>query len=402
MVIFTRKREVIHLSGMAKLGIVSFISAIGFSLITSVWAIYLDSFFNSAALVGFILALLSVVSFASYFIFIPLIEKYDKEKIYSFSIILMALAYLSFSVVKDIYAVLAISVFLFVLVTFRITSFGIIVKDKSSKTKLSQNEGVIYTFANTAWAIGPLIAGLILAKLGISFVFIFAAFFLIITLLVFQYSKIKDHTKKKKTDDNMYKNFKDFFKDKDRVKAYLLGGGISFWWILIYIYLPLDIIRQGLAPEWVGYFLFAVPIPLILLECKFSKLAGKIGFKKMFRYGYLIAFACALVCFFLSNIYFVFLFLILGSVGMAMLEPSREAYFFDICDGKEHLRFFGPFNTSVDTFKILGKLLPALLLVYFDLKVVFLLFAFVMFLMFLLSYKIRDVVEAKKRRKKRR
>ena len=199
----------------------------------------------------------------------------------------------------------------------------------------------------------------------------------------------------------MYKNFRDFFRDKDRVKSYLLAGGISFWWILVYIYIPLYIIRQGLASEWVGYFLFAVPIPLILLEFKFAKLAGKIGFKRMFKYGYLIAFVCALVCFFLSNIYLVFLFLILGSVGMAMLEPSREAYFFDICDGKEHLRFFGPFNTSVDVFKIVAKLLPALLLVYFDFKVIFLLFAFVMFLLFLLSYKIRDVVESKRRKKRR-
>ncbi len=402
MVIFTKKREVMHLSGMAKLGLVSFISAIGFSLLTSVWAIYLDGFFNNTALVGFILAALSGISFVSYFVFIPLIERYDKEKIYSLSIMLLSISYLFYSVVRDVYAVLIVSVAMFILVTFRITSFGIIVKDKSSKTKLSQNEGIVYTFQNIAWVIGPLIGGLILAKLGINFVFIFAAFFLIIALIVFQYAKIKDHNKKKLTDDNIYKNFKDFFKDKNRIKAYILAGGVSFWWILIYIYMPLDIIRQGLNPEWVGYFLFAVPIPLILFEFKFSKLASKIGFKKMFKTGYLIAFVCALVCFFLTNIYLVFLFLILASVGMAMLEPSRDAYFFDICEGKEHLRFYGPFNTSVDTFKIIGKLLPAILLIYFDIKVVFLLFAFVMFLMFLMSYKIKDIVEIKKRKKRKR
>jgi MFS family permease len=402
MVIFTRKREIIHLSGMAKLGVVSFISLIGISAMTSIWAVYLDGFLKSSALVGLITAVLSLVAFGSYFVFIPLMEKLNKEKIYLYSIFAILMSYLLFTFVQNIYLVIATSVVLFVATTLRYTSFGIIVKDKSSKTKLSKNEGVIYTFANTAWVIGPLIAGLVVSRFGTNYVFLFAALFLLMAMFVFKQSKIKDHNSKKRADRNMYRNFKDFFKDSKRIKSYILAGGVSFWWVLIYIYMPLYIVEQGLPNSWIGYFLFAVPIPLILFECRFSSFAGKYGFKKMFKYGYLIAFFSSLICFFLTDIYLIFLFLILGSVGLAMIEPTRDAYFFDICKGKEHLRFYGPFNTSIDTFKIIAKLLPALLLLYFDFRVVFLFFSLVMFLLYLLSFRIKDVVESKRRKRRKK
>ena len=68
---------------------------------------------------------------------------------------------------------------------------GIIVKDKSGKRQLSRNEGLIYTFSNIAWIIGPLIAGYISNKFGFNLIFTLAAIFLFIAFLLFKLSKIK-------------------------------------------------------------------------------------------------------------------------------------------------------------------------------------------------------------------
>lgn len=396
MVIFTRKKEVLTLTGIGKLCTISFISAIAFSFMTTIWAVYLDSFFHNAVTVGLVSAFFTGIAIISYFAFVPLIEKLDKGKIYIYSILVFAASYVLFALNTNKTFLILIGMILFIAATFRATSFGIIVRDKSSKTKLSRNEGLIYTFANTSWIIGPLLAGIISARYGIRSIFFISAVILVLVAFIFKKSKIKDHKIKKKTDTSMYRNFIDFFKSKDRTLVYILHGGVSFWWILIYLYIPLLIVRQGLGTEWIGYFLFAVPIPLILLECKFSNIAGKIGFKKMFKRGYLIVSILSLLCFFfISNLFVVFALVVIASIGMAMLEPTTEAYFFDVCKGKQDLRFYGPFNTAISFGKLFGKIIPALVLIIVPFQFTFIIFSIIMFILFLVSFKVRDVVESK-------
>lgn len=402
MVIFTKKREVITLSGIGKLGIVGFIASIAFSLTASVWSVYLDSFVNSEVIVGLIVTFLSAISFISYFLFIPTIERLDKAKIYIYSTVALLFVYLLFSVANSIYVLVGFAVIFYIAIAFRITSFGIIVKDNSQKTNLSQNEGVVYTFSNFAWIIGPLIAGFVVAVTGERVVFLLSAFFVLISLFIFRLSKINDNNVKKRLDRHSLKNFVGFFKSKRRIVSYIMAGGVSFWWSLIYIYMPLYIIRGGLSEVWVGYFLFAVPVPLILLEYKFSSIAGRIGFRRMFKFGYFIAFIFSILCFFFaSNIFFVLSLLVLASVGMAMLEPTRDAYFFDICRGKQDLRFYGPFNTSIDSFKTLANLVPAVFLIFLPFKYIFLVFGFSMLIFFFISFKTVNVIEGKRKDKKK-
>jgi len=83
----------------------------------------------------------------------------------------------------------------------------------------------------------------------------------------------------------------------------------------------------------------------------------------------------------------------LASVGLAMTESTTEAYFFDILKGKEELRFYGPYNTTTSANHLVAKLIPSLFLLVLPFKFVFLFFGLMMFGFFLLSYKIRDVVE---------
>jgi hypothetical protein len=79
-----------------------------------------------------------------------------------------------------------------------------------------------------------------------------------------------------------------------------------------------------------------------------------------------------------------------------MLEPTHDAYFFDVCERKEHLRFYGPFNTSLDLGRILGSLIPALFLLILPFKYIFLVFSIFMLLFFIISYKIKNVIESKR------
>ncbi|MBD3253247.1 MFS transporter [Candidatus Pacearchaeota archaeon] len=329
-----------------------------------------------------------------------MIEKTNKSRIYMNSLFFVLVCYLVFSVNENFIIFLVFAAILVFSRTLKLTSFGIIVREKSPEKKLSRNEGVMFTSYNIALVLGPLIAGTVLKIYGISYVFFLCSVSVFIALTYFYNSKINVANIKRKTDRDLLRNFKDFFKSKDRLFAYVIGGGVNFWWSLIYLFMPIYIVRNGLGVEWVGYFLFAAAFPLILFSYKFSQIAGKIGFRKVFQLGFLIPAVFALFCFYSSNIYIIFLFLIFASIGLAMLEPTTEAYFFDILKGKEDLRFYGPYNTTIDFNRFLGGILSAFLLLFMPFKFIFLLFSIVMFLLFLLSFKTRNIIESRRDGKK--
>lgn len=399
MGLLLRRQKGIVMTIIARLAIIAFLTSFSFSLIDSVWAVYLYSFVKSDYIVGFISAFLTLVSFFSFFFIIPLIEKKSKSKIFAYSLLFFGLSYILFAINSSFYFVIVLAFIVTLLHTIRITSFGIIVRDKSSQKNLSKNEGLMYTFMNTAWLIAPLIAGFISERYNISVVFILSSFFVLFSWVLFKISKINDINIKKKVDSNIIKNFFGFFKNKDRMLSYILGGGVNFWWALIYLFTPLYIIKQGLNIQWVGYFLFATAIPLILFQYHFSKVAGRIGFKKIFKIGFLIPCVLAFICFFISNIYFVLVLLVLASIGLAMLEANTEAYFFDVLKNKkEELRFYGPYNTTIDVNHFISKFLASILLIFFPFKYVFLFFSFFMFIFFLVSFKVRNVIEFKRKK----
>jgi MFS family permease len=399
----------IILTRIAQLAMIGFLTAFAAAFVDTIWAVYMQSSFEKVVspslaivLVGFFSAFLTIIAFFSFFFTVPFIERNNKSRLFSLSLIFYMIIYLLFAVNNSpyIFALLAIGSTL--LTALKTTSFGIIIRDKSKQTELSRNEGVMYTLMNLAWVIGPLIAGLLSQIFGISFIFIISVIFTGLALISFRVSKIKDSNLRKKIDKHMVKNFKEFFKSKNRVMAYILGGGISFWWGLIYLFIPMFIISSGLQIQWVGFFMFAVAVPLIFLEYIFSKLAGKVGFKKMFKIGFFILFLAALFCFFISdmplifgikNIYVILGILSLASIGAAMCEPTAEAYFFDILKGKEELHFYGPYNTNLNTSRLIAYAFPSLFLIFLPFKFVFLFFAGLMIAYFFFSFKLKEIIE---------
>ena len=366
-----------------------FISLAG-GLVTTIWALYIDSFVHSDVLTGLVSGLLTFVSIVSYFLLIPLVERSDKGKLHAISLVLIALSYFVLTFNKSFLFFLFISIAVTIVYTIRISTFGIIVKDKSKKGKLAENEGFIYTFLNIGWLIGPLLAGYIANLYGVEPIFFLGGVTAFAAFLLFKYWKIKDSHIKKRVDCNLIRNFIDFFKDRRRVLAYLIDGGSATWWVLIYLYMPLFIIDKGLNELWVGYFLFGVALPLIILEYPFSKITGKYGFKRAFKIGFISLAVFSIACYFISNIFLIILALVMASFGMAFLEPMTEAYFLTLLKGDEASRFYGPFNTTRDVNQFISKILASLMLIFLPFKSIFLLFGAIMVLIFFLVFKIEE------------
>jgi MFS family permease len=341
---------------------------------------------------------LAIIAFASFFVLVPIIEKNSKSRLFTLSLVFIAMSYLIFALAKNLILFFLSSLILTIFTSLRINSFGIIIRDKSSKKKLSRNEGLIYTFFNVAWLVGPIIAGFILQAYGIPIIFFLSVFFILLGLSLFLISRINSANIKKKTEKSLLRNFLSFFKNRDRVYSYILSGGVNFWLILIYLYVPLMILEKGIPEIWIGIFLSAVVVPLVLFEFAFSKIAGKVGFRKIFKTGYFILAIASLSCFFINNLFVILGVLVFSSIGVAMIEPTTEAYFFDILKKKEdELKYYGIYNTSIDAHQFIGKFLAGFLFFFFPLKSVFIFFSVFMFLYFLICSKIRNINEGRKK-----
>lgn len=385
------------LSKINRLGVVILISTLAFSFIGTIWAVYLNSFLKNDSYVGLISSLFVAISFISYFFIIPIIERTNKAKIYFASSILIALGYFAYGILDNFHLFLIAALIVTISVTLRISSIGLIIEHSSKRRELSKNEGYLYTISNIAWVLGPLIVGFILKEIGVKWVFIAAALLILISITIFRMSRIDCKIKKKRADGNVIRNFIDFFRSKQRVKAYFLGGGVNFWWSLIFIYFPLIIIKN-FHEDYVGYLLFAAIVPLVATQYYFGKLAGKIGFKKIFFIGFLIPALAAIVSFILFNNFLVIMVaLILASFGMAMTESTTESYFLDICKGKQDQRFYAPYNTAIDTGMLMGELLPAIILLFLPIRFIFIIYAVGLLALSILALTIKNVIEDKRK-----
>src|SRR3989344_974115 len=390
------KRGKLKLTAINKLSILNLISNIGMAAVGTIWAIYLESILKKPSYVGSLITFFTIISLTAFIFLIPLIERQSKSRLYMISLALYLVSYILFGVLSHVYAVVILGAFMAIIVSLRMDTFGIMVSDKSKDGKISANEGLIYTFLNLSWMIGPLVAGYTTSLFGVRSVFIVAAIFIFLTLILFKSFDIRDNRKRKRTNQNVIKIFIDFFRNKHRVVNYILSGGINFWWVLVYVYLPLMILEAEADGRIIGYALFAIVVPLVLLEYPFGLLAEKIGFKKIFFTGYLILAVIGTSAFFVNNIFIIILLLTTASIGAAMIESTTEAYFFSIVPKKNQRdKYYGPYNTTVEIHHAIASFIGGLILLIFPFKFLFLFFGAIMLLMVILSLKVKEMIDIK-------
>ncbi len=375
--------------GPVALAHLNFFIALSGALVTTIWALYINSFVNSASMTGLISGFLSIIAIISYFAFIPLFNRDDKRELFAASLAIFAIFYTTLYFLRDIYTVIFISILITVLHTIRITSFGVILKSNASDEEITEKEGLNWTFVNLGWVIGPVLAGYLANRLGIRPIFLAAAFLSLIALFIFYFTRFEKEeysTRKIST----LSNFKEFFMNKKRFLAYVLTGGSSMWWAIVYIYMPLYMSSLGFGAKEIGYLMLGAAFPLILFEHGFSKISKKTGFRKMFFIGFAIPAIFAALAFFINIFYLQVTFIVLASIGLAMLEPTTEAYFLKVLTKEETARFFGPYSTSRDISQLIAKVIPALVLIILPFRFVFLSFFIFMALMAWISLAVKD------------
>ena len=381
---FTSSRLVpftVNMSKIMKLSAINFVVNLAYACVDTIWAIYLNSFVNNPAYVGFIVSGFSLAAVISYFLLVPIIEKYDEKKLLGYSMIAAMTAYFMFAIVENYYAVLAISLFVTVFYVMRNISLGILVRDESKMKELNKNEGLISTLVNIGWLAGPLLGGFMSEQYGINRVFMLSAIFMMMAFFMLRSMNVRRIRKPKEIDQDFFRNVKSFFSNRQFVRMYILCGSSSIWWAVMFIYMPLYIIGSGLEYTWVGIFLCSIAVPLVMFEYKIGKSVNNENFHNFYIIAYLILGCIALINHFMGNVYYVMALFALGSFGMMFLEPMRDIYFFSIVPLSRSEKYYGPFKSSADMGALIGKIIGAVILLFLSYNYIFLFLSIIMFIM---------------------
>lgn len=354
---------------MRNLGFNAILMALAYASVESIWPIYLTGFFATSASIGFVVAFLTFLRFCGLAFLFPLFHKYSARSLLFSALAINALAFTLFAFTKNKFFFFTVAIINVFFMGLRTQAFGILIRNNSSLKEINKNESLIYLVANIGWVIGPLIAGLIADKFSVETVLIFASIFLLSSTYSITFSKklLEQHKGKDFEHINIFRNFKYFFKDKRRTISYILSGGLEIWWAIPFIFIPLEIIKQGLPISYVGFFLFAIGIPLMIVEYNLEHLK-KIKYHKLLFTGYGIVAIAGIIAFFIQNIYLLMGIIVLASIGMGFLEPTVESFFFTVVSNSQTQQFYGSFMTAKMTGGIIGRLLLAIILLTLPLQ----------------------------------
>jgi predicted MFS family arabinose efflux permease len=232
----------------------------------------------------------------------------------------------------------------------------------------------MYALESIGWIVSPFLAGIILERFGFSWVFIGVALFPLLAIPLIIKTRTKDvpHTTLHRSVFSLKSNFFDFLSEKRLHLPYIFSASIGFWWNFLYIYPPLFLVNSGYSEFWVGIFIGAINIPTLFFEYLAGKQITYHHFRTFFLIGYCLLAFFAILCFLISSLPIILILLVLASIPLSYVEPIQPAYFFSLVKRKDEERYYPVFDTSFDMGSMIGKFLPALILLFLPASFTFL------------------------------
>lgn len=330
-------------------------------------------FFSAMALMTLIAALCSTIVF----------RKFQRTLILKLSFISLAVIYFILIFVVRITELSILTTIKSWFELFAIITLSLFVRDFSSSKDFGEEEGRYFKFQNIGYLIGHLIGGFLASQFGYEIVFILAAGTILSGFVYFyNHHVIKESmaiiNMKRTSTVKLFENVKNYFSDKNRVKAYFISFSLMAWFIVKRIYLPLYVIASGYLSTVTGIIMSLGIIPFILLEEKIGKYADQKGIRIPVSLGFFII-ASALLLTFLSPFPILnFIIIILASIGAAFIEPIPEYYFLKNTSKEQEEDLFGIYSTATILSSFVTPIIGALILLVLPFKFIFLVFAIIL------------------------
>lgn len=369
------------------------ISSTGYASFLTMLPIILAEKLQSDIYVGYYFSIFAVISLMVSLLSGKILRRFSKTALTKYILALLTIVFFLLTVTNSIwnFAVLDVTRVIFISLFFII--LAIFVRDFATEEEIAMAEGRFYLFSNIGWVIGPLAGGLIAKTSTPESAFIFSAicYLLLLGLFLQQHIIVKHpgitNKPQAKPASSIMENIRDYLKNKDLVKAFMISFGMYFWWSISAIYIPLSLKNLGFAPDVIGLIFALNVVPLILLEFHASDGAQKYGVRTFLSLGFAILSLCLILFAFASTPILIKLMIIIN-VGSAFIEPIKEIFFFKVIPQKDEERFYGIYSASYPVAYILAPLFGSAMLAGFGINGIWLGVAVVFILMMFVALSI--------------
>ncbi len=372
-----KQKHSLPISGATFIVLISFIYSLAGTILIPIFPVFVKNLFNNAAYAGYFMSfvyflILGYILLSTYFL-----KNFDKYKILKFSISGSAITYLLLAFIDSAAELAILEIFRMLFVALNFVVIGLLIRDHSTKKTISTNEGFYFTIVNISFFIGPIIGGLLANAYSFRQVFFLASIFPAIVFLLIL-PKRDDKARFSGGEVKLFQNIKYFFRNKNIAINYVINLGLMSWLAVLYIYMPLYLNNEGINEKIIGYFLALVVVPLIILEIPVTKLAKSFSYKKLFFLGFLLIGLFGIAAFFFENIYIKMLFFVLTNLGVALIEPLKESYFFEVTRRADEEKCYPIFKTAGDVGYLISPLIFSTILLVTNFNIMFFIAAILM------------------------
>lgn len=272
-----------------------------------------------------------------------------------------------------------------------IVVLDIILEAFSDDRRSGRIRGLHLVIVNAGFLLGPFLSTHILKVYDFSGLFFIS---MLINMCIFVVGLIGLRSKNSKFDGELTARdlVKKVFVNSNLMRIYAISVVLEFFYALMVVYTPLYLLDRGLGWDSIGIIFTIMLIPFVILQYPAGVLADKkIGEKEMIIAALIIMAISTISVFFIrANSILVWgAVLFLTRIGAALIEVLRDSYFYKKIDGR-NMDIISFFRTARSVAYISAAALSALLLLFFPLKSIFLLVAFVALIALYPAFKLQD------------
>jgi MFS family permease len=217
-------------------------------------------------------------------------------------------------------------------------TFDIFLEENTDVDNTGSIRGRYMTVTNSAWILGPLLGGMLIAGISYRNVYI-AAFALLFPLVYIVHKNFYNFVDPHYPKISLTKTLSDIFKNHDISKLMIINTILQVFYAWMTIYTPIYL-NKVIGFTWgeIGIIFTIMLIPFVLVETPLGKLADKrLGEKEIMAAGYIIMGVTTILLSFVveKNIAMWAMILFITRIGAAAAEIMIETYFFKKVDRKD-------------------------------------------------------------------
>lgn len=253
-------------------------------------------------------------------------------------------------------------------------STDIFLEGYSSNQATGRIRGIYLTAVNLAWAISPLVSGLILVNGNYAQIYL-ASFIFLVPVLLILIIKLHCFKDSKYEATPVWQTIKVIWSNINLRNIFFVNWLLFFFYSWMTIYMPLYLYKNmNFSWTQVGVIFSIMLLPFVLFQFVLGRLADKKwGEKEMLSLGFIIiAFSTGLISFITSHqIIWWALVLFITRIGASTIEIMCDTYFFKKVDSLD-ANIISFFRMSNPLAYIFGPFLAVIMLNFFSFEIQYL------------------------------